>query len=352
MAERESRHSRCLSQIRALTAENELLRVRVALLEAEPRAREWSAGEAPNPAVAGQRTTEVLPFVDDRAARMGTAVASASAAKGGEQGSSLEFLQRRAGLADFVHDGARRDAMVIEMRKGGQSYSAEEAGLIAQATDLLSSLAKGAGKTRPIKLHAKTVDMAQTKHDKSSGMVVGEVKLLVPASSEEIIAFLMHLDSKFYQSKFNAKLNVCSEILEVKNSHCTITFNEMKTAPFVNRTFLGAVLWQKISDVPLTYIWVTAPIECHDKISTKQEAHAVRAEVRRVVRLTSTADGHTRVEYACSLDLKGRVPQWLTNDVALPVLLNVPYAPNVLCTGQASSQVHGEGRRAPRPPAR
>ena len=47
--------------------------------------------------------------------------------------------------------------MVEEMRKTGQSYSAEEAGLIAEATDVLSSLAKVGAKARPIKSHAKTV---------------------------------------------------------------------------------------------------------------------------------------------------------------------------------------------------
>jgi hypothetical protein len=139
------------------------------------------------------------------------------------------------GLADFVHDGAWRDAMVAEMRKGGQSYSADEAGLIAQVTELLNSLTKGAGKARPIKSHAKTVEVAQTKYDKSSGMVVGEVKLLVPASPEEIIAFLMHLDSKFYQSKLNPKVDVRFEVLEVKSLHCSIVFYEIKTAPIRNR---------------------------------------------------------------------------------------------------------------------
>jgi hypothetical protein len=220
--------------------------------------------EAPYCPAAGHTITDVLPFVDDRAAHMDIAVASAGVASGGAHERSLEFLQRRMGLADFVHDGARRDAMVDEMRKGGLSYSAEEVALIAEATELLSGLATGVGKARPISSHAKTVEVAQTKYDKRSGMVLGEVKLLVPASPEQIIAFLMQIDSKFYQSKFNPKVDVRCEILEVKNLHCTVVFSEVKTAPFDNRTFLNATLWQKISDVsnsnvaraqtPLTYV--------------------------------------------------------------------------------------------------
>jgi hypothetical protein len=172
---------------------------------------------------------------------------------------------------------------------------------------------------------AKTVEVAQTRHDKRSDVLQGEVKLLVPASPEEIIAFLMQIDSKFYMSKLNPKVDVRFEVLEVKSLHHTVFFSEIKTAPLQNRTFLGALVWRKISDVPLTYVLVAAPVECHDKLSIEQDANAVRAEVRRVLRLTSTADGHTSVEYACSLDLRGHFPKWLVNEVALPQLLNVPY---------------------------
>jgi NAD(P)-dependent dehydrogenase (short-subunit alcohol dehydrogenase family) len=44
-----------------------------------------------------------------------------------------------------------------------------------------------------------------------------------------------------------------------------------------NRTFLNALLWQKVSDTPLTFIWVTVPIEHHTEISAEDEAHAIGA---------------------------------------------------------------------------
>jgi len=91
------------------------------------------------------------------------------------------------------------------------------------------------------------------------------------------------------------------------------------------RTFLNARLWQKVSDTPLTYVWVTVPIEDHAKISLEDEAHTTRAEVVRCIRATQTAPDMTRIEYACSSDLKGRVPSWLTDQLVVPTLMRLPY---------------------------
>ena len=53
-----------------------------------------------------------------------------------------------------------------------------------------------------------------------------------------------------------------------------------------NRTFLSALLWQKISNAPLTYVWVSVPVKRHDKLLPEHEAHATRANFTRVFRLT------------------------------------------------------------------
>jgi hypothetical protein len=181
--------------------------------------------------------------------------------------------------------------MVDEMRKGGQSYSEEEARYFAEATDMLNDLAKAAGKVVPMK-HAKTVQMARTKYDKRTHRLVGEVELLVPASPEQVVAFLMHFNSKFYLSRLDPDIDVRQELLEVKNLHHSVCLSEMKTAPGLrNRTFLGALLWRKISDAPPTYVVVTVPVERHAKHLPQDEAHAVRAEVRRVFRITGTGNG-------------------------------------------------------------
>ncbi len=238
--------------------------------------------------------------------------------------SSHDFMNTRLGLADFAHDGAWRDEMVNEMRKGGQSYSEEEAQHFAEATDMLNNLAKGTGKVMPMK-HAKTVQLACTKYDKRTDTLVGEVELSVPASPEQVVAFLMHFKSKFYLSHLNGDIDVRFELLEVKNLHHIVCLSEMKTSPFQNRTFLGALIWRKISDAPPTYVVIAVPVERHAKLPPQDEAHAVRAEVRRVFQITGTTDGSAQVKYACLLDLKGRFPQTIVNAVAIPQLMRLPY---------------------------
>jgi hypothetical protein len=238
--------------------------------------------------------------------------------------SSLDFLITRLGLADFEHDGAWRDEMVDELRKGGQVYSEEEAQHFAEATDMLNNVAKSTGKVVPMK-RAKTVQMACTKYDKRTDRLVGEVELLVPASPEQVVAFLMHSHSKFNLSHLDPDIDVRWELLEAKNLHHIVCLSEMKTAPFQNRTFLSAILWRKLSDTPPAYVVVTVPIERHAKLHPQDEAHAVRAEMKRVFEITCTGDGSAQVKYACSLDVKGHFPQAFTNAVAIPRLMATPY---------------------------
>ncbi len=107
--------------------------------------------------------------------------------------------------------------------------------------------------------------------------------------------------------------------------HHTVVFSEMKTAPLRNRTFMGAMFWQKVSDAPASYIWVAVPIKDHPKVTIEQEAHAVRGEVARCAQLTCISDGLTEMRYVCTADLKGHLPNWFADQVALPQLMHLPY---------------------------
>jgi hypothetical protein len=228
-------------------------------------------------------------------------------------------------LNDARDDGAWREATVQEMREGEHSYSPEETALIARGTALLGTFATGKGKARPMR-HSKTVKIAETKHDEKSGLLIGHVEAEVCTSPEQVVAFLMHFDSKFFRSiEWNPEVDVRREVLEVRNPLHTVIFLEKKPAPFQNRTWLSSLLWQKVSNTPPTYIWVAVPIEHHGKISLEDEAHAIRAEGVRCIRATQTAPGVTRIEYACSLDLKGHLPRWLTDRLVIPTLMRLPY---------------------------
>jgi hypothetical protein len=101
-----------------------------------------------------------------------------------------------------------------------------------------------------------------------------------------------------------------------------------------------------------------SPIASHPSVTPSDESHAVRAEVARCLRLTLLSENVTNVEvrvgirgfrkliripvaafvsvirytyrtsflqFACTSDLKGRVPTLLTRLVAIPKLMNLPY---------------------------
>jgi hypothetical protein len=236
--------------------------------------------------------------------------------------------QVRAWLNDVEDDADWRNAMVEEMRKGGHLYTEEEAALIAHGAAQLDAFAKGEGKVRSLK-HSKTVKVARVRHNETTGQIVGEVECVIHgASPHELVAYLMHFDSKINKSLLSSEVDVRHETLEVLNLHHTVVFSEMKTAPLGNRTFMGAMLWQKVSDAPVTYIWVFIPIKDHPKVPIEQEAHAVRGEVARCVQLTYISDELTSMRYLCTADLKGHLPRWFVDQVALPQLMHLPYRLN------------------------
>jgi hypothetical protein len=73
-----------------------------------------------------------------------------------------------------------------------------------------------------------------------------------------------------------------------------------------------------VADDPPTFVVAVVPIPSHDKIRPKDEAGAVRAENCRSLRITAVAPGVSNLEYACTLDLKGNVPRFVTNMIAVP----------------------------------
>ena len=70
----------------------------------------------------------------------------------------------------------------------------------------------------------------------------------------------------------------------------------------------------------------------HPKISAVDEAGAVRAENFRAWRLTEVSPGCTRLEYTCSLDLKGHFPKFIANTVVIPMQVSAAHAPLELPT--------------------
>jgi hypothetical protein len=141
-------------------------------------------------------------------------------------------------LNDARDDAAWREATVHEMREGEHSYSPEETALIARGMALLGTFGAGKGKARSLR-RSKTVELAETKHDEKSGLLIGHVEAEVRASPEQVVAYLMHFDSAYNRLALNPEVDLHNEVLEVRSPHHTVVFTEKKPAPFQNRTFLS-----------------------------------------------------------------------------------------------------------------
>ncbi len=230
--------------------------------------------------------------------------------------------QVQAWLNDVEVDCSWRDAMVGEMRQGVHLYTDEQAASIAKGMSLLGVFASATGKAQSLR-RSKTILIAEAKLDGKSGVVVGHVEAEIRGSAEQIVAYLMHFGSNYQASYLNPEVDVRDEVLEVLSPHHSVVFVEMKSPALQNRTWLNELLWRKVCDAPLTYVWVTVPIPHHAKVPLERDA--VRAEVTRCMRLVQMPDGVARISYACSLDWKGHVPQWVTRTIAVPHLLRLPF---------------------------
>jgi hypothetical protein len=129
---------------------------------------------------------------------------------------------------------------------------------------------------------------------------------------------------RHFQSKLNRDLYPRYEVREIVNEHHSILFAETRSPPFRPRTLVCSLLWKKVCDEPLTYVWCATSIDGHASVTPEAEAHAVRASILRCVKLTALSSHSTKLEMATSLDLKGSFPSWFTSAVVLPQVVPVP----------------------------
>ena len=221
-------------------------------------------------------------------------------------------------LADSVHDRERRQQLIEQLGMDFQPYSETEAGAVLYGLKMLDDFATSGSSVRELAC-AATVDTAVVQETRGQARdlvgrgvaeVIGKTELTIRgASPQDVIAYLMLLDGRHFQSTINKEQEVCNEIREVKNPHHFVSYYEVKTAPFQNRTFLSSLVCQQLSDQPPTFVWVVAPLAEHPSVRPIDELHAVRAEGARCARLTLAAPNTTRIEYVCWVDLKGNFPK-------------------------------------------
>jgi hypothetical protein len=218
-------------------------------------------------------------------------------------------------LDDLHHDATQRQARIGELASpSGRVYSAMENGAIQTLFQML----------RPFEGSSASANHSGTKHDATTGRLYGYAEVEIRADPLDVVAFMLSADSRYSQSSNAANPRMVRfDTLEHINAHHTIVFLRHKLPGMRDRTFLFSFVAKQLADDPPAYAVVMVPIPSHYKIGPKDEAGAIRAENFRGFRLTAAASGVSRLEYCCSLDLRGRVPQWVTDKVATPAQMKV-----------------------------
>ena len=221
-------------------------------------------------------------------------------------------------LDDIEHDRAlRRESIDAIEPASDQVYATAEGALIDKGMAIFADYDTSSAPVTKLKCSA-TIARAETKLDAASRLLLGRAEVEIRASPQDAIAYQLNYDGRHVQSDQNPAVDVRSEMLQRVNDHHTIVFNRKKASGLYDRTFLNSLIAKKVAENPTTYVLVGAPIPQHPKITPQDEARAVRAESFRSFRYTEVAPGRTKMDYVCSLDVKGFVPQFITNLLAIP----------------------------------
>jgi hypothetical protein len=232
----------------------------------------------------------------------------------------LEDEDKKAWIEDVTHDTVRRQDRILELGSAsGLSYTATENELLQKGAAMLAVFEGSSAGAKQLK-HSELIMYSETKLDEATNLLLGRAVAMVRATPQEIVAYCFNYDSRHIHSRPGA--HVRAEVLEHVNGHCTIIFNRVRLPGVSDRTFLTSMVVKRVADDPPTYVLVGAPRPHHDKITPEDEKGAVRAENCRCFRLTEVAEGITKMEYACSLNLRGSIPQAITNKIGVPGQMN------------------------------
>jgi hypothetical protein len=235
---------------------------------------------------------------------------------------ALEDESKEAWIGDVAHDSKQRIDLIAEMESAhtsgsGLAYSVIETGLLDKGAAMFAAFDSSPARVTELE-HSATSMRSETKLDVATGLLLGRAAVTIRASALEIATYILDVGSRHNQLTTDRTVFVRSETLERVNAHHTIIFNRLKATGVSDRTFLNSAVAKMVGDEPPTYMVVALPIAKHDKITSKDEKGAVRAENCRAFRLTEVAAGITKLEYACSLNLRGSIPQAITNKFSVP----------------------------------
>ena len=231
----------------------------------------------------------------------------------------LEAEKLAAWLDDANHDVMLRLKTMDALEPASnQVHTVAEREMIEKGEAVFAQYDRSSAPVTQLKRSA-TLTRSETKLDEAGRLLLGRAEVEVRASPLEMVAYMLNYDGRHVQSDWNPAVDVRTELVARVNEHHTIVFVRKKAGSGLSdRTFLNSLVAKKVAENPTTYILVAVPIAQHPKISPKDEAGAVRAECFRSFRCTEVAPRRTKLEYVCSLDLKGHVPQFVTNMAAIP----------------------------------
>ena len=181
--------------------------------------------------------------VESEAAQHAVDVAAVHSVPGGAQNIAPVAAQW---LADSAHDRERRQQLIEQLGRDFQPYCESEAGMIQYGLKMLDDFATSGSSVRELTC-AATVDTAVVKETRGQARglfgrgvaeVIGKTELTIRgASPQDVIAYLMLLDGRHFQSTINKEQEVCNEIREVKNPHHFVSHYEIKTEPLQTAPF-------------------------------------------------------------------------------------------------------------------
>ena len=226
-------------------------------------------------------------------------------------------------LEDVDYDRAQRCIDQLALSSGGV-YSTMENEAVERCIRMFALFDSNSARATQLPCSA-TTRRSETKYDEATRLLFGFVEVEIRTTPLEFIAYTLNLDSRFMQSTYAADADVVfSKLLETVNPHHRIRLNRYKARGVSDRTFLYSMIAKQLAEEPPTFFVAVVPIPSHANVDRKDEAGAVRAEAYRSFRLTEPAPGVTKLEYCCSLDLKGWVPQIVSNMVAIPQQMKNP----------------------------
>ena len=227
-------------------------------------------------------------------------------------------------LDDLTFDADKRRERITEMASAaGRLYSPEENEILDKGLRMFAMFKSSSAKATQLTRSAST-NRLETKQDEATGLLLGRCEAKIRAAPQELVAEMINFWSSRHRHREpegSLVRIIRGEELEIVNPHHKIVFARYAAKGVSDRTFLLSLVAKQVGDDPPTYVLVTSPVQRHAKIGPKDEAGAIRAENYRVFRFTQIAPAVTRGEYVCSLDLRGWVPQIISDKIVVPTLL-------------------------------